>query len=282
MTAEGISGVPVRQTDGRLATVSAHGSPPSPPRRRRTSYITKQQAKNLIAAFQFVDAIGPRFNVSIDIAWSMFSGFTDDQIRIARCQERLSKWFKRHGFLLRMIWVRETGRHDAPHVHVLIFVPPWLMENGEFQLALERACKPEGGPTHDKAIFIQAAHHPRGKLLYVLKGLRPKDAKEFGVRASFQGEIEGKRAAVTESIGLRARERYYWIRGAELIASVAPSHNPQSIRENSSMAGVAPKIGASKFKDDGSLLEPTSMGPAKRATGRWKTPTAVMASGGRG
>ena len=262
--------------------MSAHGLPPSPPRRRRTTYITKQQAKNLIAALEFADVIGCPLNVSVDIFWPMFSGFTDEQIRIARCQERLSKWFKRREFQLTMIWVREIGRNGAPNVHMLMFVPPWFMENGEFQLALERVFEPEGGPTHDKAIFIQAAHHPRGKLLYMLKGLRPKDAKEFGVRASFQGEIEGKRAAVTESIGLRARERYYWIRGAELIASVALSHNPRSIRENSSMTGVAPKFGASKSKDDGSLLKPTSMGPAKRATGRWKTPTAVMASGGRG
>ena len=140
--------------------MSAHGLPPSPPRRRRTTYITKQQAKNLIAALEFADVIGCPLNVSVDIFWPMFSGFTDEQIRIARCQERLSKWFKRREFQLTMIWVREIGRNGAPHVHMLIFVPPWFMENGEFQLALERAFKPEGGPTHDKAIFIQAAIIP--------------------------------------------------------------------------------------------------------------------------
>jgi hypothetical protein len=43
------------------------------------------------------------------------------------------------------------------------------------------------------------------KLLYVLKGLRPSDAKQFRIRASFQGEVEGKRVAVTQNIGPRAR-----------------------------------------------------------------------------
>lgn len=200
-----------------------------------------------MAAFEFADAIGHRFNVSIDIAWSMFSGFADDQSRIARCQERLSKWFKRRRFSLTMIWVREMGKNGTPNVHMLMFVPPWLMENGEFQLALERACEPEGGANHDKAIMIQPAYHPRGKLLYMLKGLRPKDAKEFGVRASFQGEIEGKRAGATESIGLRGRERYYWLREVEFAASCAQTH---SARHIVGISGAAPEIAASKFEDE--------------------------------
>jgi hypothetical protein len=281
MTAEGTSSVPVRQKDGGLATVSADGSPSAPPHRRRTTYITKQQAKNLIAALEFADAIGCQLNVSVDIFWPMFSGFADDQRRIARCQERQSKWFKRRGFQLTMIWVREIGRNGAPNVHMLVFVPPWLMD-GEFQLALERAFEPEGGPTHDNAIMIQPAYHPRGKLLYMLKSLRPEEAKAFGVRASFQGEIEGKRAAVTENIGLRTRERYYWLRGAGLAASISLEHNTRNIRQNANLPGGMPDIAASKFEDDYPMSGPTSRSPAKKETNRWKTAPLVMASSGRG
>jgi hypothetical protein len=189
-----------------------------------------------------------------------------------------------------MIWVREVGRHDAPHVHILIFVPPWLMD-GDFQSALERAFEPEGGPTHDKAIFIQPAGNPRGKLLYMLKGLRPKDAKEFGVRASFQGEVEGKRVAVTENIGSRARQRYchqhhqhcycYWIRKGQLAESAALKQNTPEIVDNSD---VVPAIMASKFGDHREWSEPILRSVVHREyrDNQGTSPAPSVASGARG
>ena len=161
----------------------------------------------------FAESIGYTLNVAIDIAWVMFSGTANDRTRISRCQERLSKWFARRGFELAMIWVREVGKHGAPHVHILIHVPPWLMETdemetGEFQLALQSSLEPEGGPNHEKAIVIKHAYAPEGKLRYNLKGLSRRDAEEFNIRkTSFQGEVEGKRVGCTENIGLRARQR---------------------------------------------------------------------------
>jgi hypothetical protein len=184
-------------------TAPAVAGSPKPSKRRRTRHITLRQAENLFAALEFAEAIGYRLNVSVDICWPMFSGFTDDQTRIARCQERLSKWFKRRGFPLTMIWVREIGKNGAPNVHMLIFVPPWLMENGDFQLELERAFEPEGGPAHDKAIMIQPAYDPMGKLLYVLKGLRPSDAKQF----RRDGDGEGWRDVAKDGDPTRRRTR---------------------------------------------------------------------------
>ena len=171
----------------------------------RTRHITLQQANNLVEACAFAELIGCRLNVSIDICWLMFSGWAEDAKRLAKSQQRLSKWFVRRGFALFMIWVREIGAHGALHTHILMHVPPWLMENGEFQFAFERSLEPEGGPTHEKAILIKPAYSPEGKLRYMLKGMPRADASTFKVRASFQGEIEGKRVGFTQNIGPRAR-----------------------------------------------------------------------------
>jgi hypothetical protein len=166
----------------------------------------------LVAACKFAEAIGCRLNVSIDINWLMFSGCTGDARRLAKCQERLSKWFARRSFALTMIWVREIGVNGALHTHILMHVPPWLAESGEFQTAFKRALEPDGGPTHEKAVLIEAAYSPEGKLRYMLKGMRRVDASRFRVRASFQGDIEGKRVGFTENIGPKARAE--WIDAA--------------------------------------------------------------------
>ena len=174
-------------------------------KRRRTRHITLRQANNLIAACEFAGAIGCRLNVSVDIFWLMFSGYAEDTKRLAKCQQRLSKWFVRRDFQLSWIWVREIGANGALHTHILLHVPPWLMEDEEFQIAFERSLEPEGGPTHEKAIVIKPAYSPEGKLRYMLKGMSRADANRFKVRASFQGEIEGKRVGTTQNLGPRAR-----------------------------------------------------------------------------
>ena len=132
-------------------------SAPTGRSRKPSQHISKRQATNLIAAFEFAEAMGLPLNVSVDIAWIFFSGNTEDRTRFARCQQRLSKWACRHGFPLTMIWTREIGKYGSPHTHVLLHVPPIYI--------------------HDKAILIQPAYRPLGKLLYNLKGVVPRDAK---------------------------------------------------------------------------------------------------------
>jgi hypothetical protein len=181
-------------------------------RRKTSQYISKHQAMNLMEALKFANVIGFPLNISVDIAWVFFSGTLDDRTRFARFQQRLSKWTSRRGFPLTMIWTREVGKHGGVNTHVLLHIPPWLMESGDFRRdfrrALERAFEPEGGPHDARAMIIQSAYSPEGKLRYNLKGLDPKDAKELGVSASFQGDLEGKRVGCTENISARARKRH--------------------------------------------------------------------------
>jgi hypothetical protein len=106
-----------------------------------------------------------------------------------------------------MIWTRELGKNGGIHTHVLVHVPPPLSQDGTFQRTLEHSLEPEGGPRHDKAILIQTAYAPLGKLCYNLKGIGPKHANEFGIRPAYQGELSGKRAGLTENLGAGARRK---------------------------------------------------------------------------
>lgn len=240
------------------------------PRKRRTTYITRRQATKLIEALEFAEAINLRLNVAIDICWSLFSGFTDDQERIARCQERLSKWCKRQGYQLAMIWVREMGKYGSPHVHILMFVPPWLMEKeDEFRLVLERMLEPEGGPTHEQAILIRPAYDPRGKLDYLLKGMPRREAKILGIiRTCSEGEIVGKRVGYTESIGLAARKRY-WLREANRAATIAATFNNKNFQQKAITTSVPSEIVASKFEGKLAGSDAPSQQP-KKSKPAWK------------
>ena len=130
-------------------------------KRRRSQHITPRQANNLVAASAYAEDIGCRLNVSIDVFWLMFSGWEEDAKRLAKSQQRLSKWFARRGFTLVMIWVREIGANGALHTHILLHVPPWLMESGEFQFVFERSLEPEGGGHSRESHPHQACSRPR-------------------------------------------------------------------------------------------------------------------------
>jgi len=172
---------PDRALDGAGAPVK------SPPRRRRTTYISRAQALRLIDALEFADAIGLPLNTSIDINWGMCARATDDRTRIPHLQERLSKWSKRNGFPLTTIWVRETGEYGSSNVHILLHLPRKLMRGNykKFRVALERALEPEGGAVDERAILIQSAYDAYGKLQYMLKGIEERYAEQFGLTASF-------------------------------------------------------------------------------------------------
>ena len=177
-----------------------------------SQYISKQQAVNLIAALEFANVIGCPLNVCVDIAWVFFFGTLDDRTRFARWQQRLSKWTTRRDFPLTMIWTREVGKREGINTHVLLHIPPWLMESGDFRRdfrqALERAFEPEGGVNDERALKIQPAYSPEGKLNYNLKGIDPRNAKVARGARVVSGDLQGKRVGCTENISARARRSF--------------------------------------------------------------------------
>jgi hypothetical protein len=91
------------------------------------------------------------------------------------------------------------------------------MERDDFQFAfqaeLEASLRPEGEPTHEKAIMLKPADYPLGKLRYMVKGVSRQTASKLGIsKIAYQGEVDGKRAS----------ERGYFDR------PTCPFHEPKS------------------------------------------------------
>jgi hypothetical protein len=239
--------------NGRSSAGSIHSLGQVPPEKSRkpSQHISKRQTTNLVAAFEFAETIGLPLNVSADIAWIFFAGIADDRTRFARCQQRLSKWALRHGFPLTMIWTREVGKNGSPHTHVLLHVPPHLIQDKTFQQVLDRSFEPEGGPVHDKAILIQTAYKPLGKLLYNLKGTDPKHASDFNIRPAYQGFLSGKRAGFTQNLGPGARRKSH-TREVEQPRIYPSDDKPSSCKTgmNPGSASNTEQTQASKFSSD--------------------------------
>ena len=186
--------------------VGAATAPACTPHRRTTTHISRGAAENLIAALDFAAAIGRSLNTAIDIHWHSFAGHVADDFRLRKAQERIAKWCRRRGFPLVWLWVREIGDYGAANTHLLVHVPPALLD--AFRVEFEKAFEPEGGVRHERAIKIQNAYYPRGKLDYMLKGLSEVDADLLiKVKPESQGVIVGKRTGTTENIGARARHK---------------------------------------------------------------------------
>jgi hypothetical protein len=170
---------------------------------------------------------------------------------------------------------RPKGRPEGSHiddyvVDIVMFVPPWLMENeDEFRLVLERTLEPEGGPTHEQAILIQPAYDPRGKIDYLLKGMRRREARILGiVTTCSEGEIVGKRVGYTESIGPAARTRY-WLREANRAATIAAKFNDKNLQQKAITTSVPSEIVASKFEGKLAGSDAPSQQP-KKSKPAWK------------
>lgn len=141
----------------------------------------------------------------------MFSGHVDDDVKLRRAQERLSKWCKRCGFSLVWLWVREIGKNEGRNTHILVHVPPkWAKP---FRAEFERAFEREGGAVRDQAILCKRANRPGGKLAYMLKGMSDAVPEQLEqaigmlIKVKGQGVVLGKRTGTTENIGQAARNR---------------------------------------------------------------------------
>jgi hypothetical protein len=126
------------------------------------------------------------------------------------------------------------------------------MERDDFQFAfqaeLEASLRPEGEPTHEKAIMVKPADYPLGKFRYMLKGVSRQTASKLGIsKIAYQGEVDGKRVGWTENIGSTARrkQRYHWIRARG--EHIAPP-NGLDFRQNKTLEPATSPTKVSKFE----------------------------------
>jgi hypothetical protein len=176
-------------------------------RRRRSKHLTGLAADNLRTATEFMAERGTPLNCAISINWTMFSRFADNDVRLAHAQERLRHRLERQGLELVWWWVREIskGGDGAPNTQIAAHNP--FSTDAEFERLLSECLEPEGGP-NDNAIDVRPAYYPFGWWKYCCKGLSREEAKQRGIRAVYQGEIDGKRSGMTQNINRAARQRW--------------------------------------------------------------------------
>jgi len=182
---------------------------------RSSRYLPPRASANLSRAVTFADEIGRPLDTLVTINYGLT--YTHDEAMTAAFRRLIksffAKWFTRHQAhhagadrSPTYVWVAE-GRPGHHGVHWLVYLPYDLKPAFERELArwIEKTA---GALIDPKAVHVEHAWRPVGAAGYMLKGLRPAHARRYKIEAVFQGEVFGKRCAVSENLGPTAIRRY--------------------------------------------------------------------------
>lgn len=185
---------------------------------RTSDGLSAAQVSNLLAAAEYAARIGLPLNRMVTIHWEA-SGVALAAMARATTHflDLLSKAVQRHGKRTAWIFVHESGAGKGAHMHALMHVPPDLAELiSRRQRSWLKAIS--GQPYRPRALKsrpITGSGPGAGELYkanitaalaYVVKGANPEAAAHHGLaRLEPGGRIIGKRAGVSQNIGIKAR-----------------------------------------------------------------------------
>lgn len=187
--------------------------------------ISHAQARNIVAGVVHAGTIKRPLNRYITIHWESGSVANGPGATTAFTKQ-VGDWLSQKGVPLVWVWAREAGPGKGEHVHILMHVPHELV-NG-FKAKQPRWLKACGvisrkGVVHTKMVgssYTVIQRGPRyaewypGELTniieYFLKGAEAKTAVAMGLNRprEFEGNVMGKRAATSQSVGATARNRW--------------------------------------------------------------------------
>jgi hypothetical protein len=107
--------------------------------------------------------------------------------------------------------VHEHPEGGPRHVHWFMRVPQGTRMEIERTIT-QRLEKMTGLACLGRALHFLDVEKPGGVAKYTLKGIDPRYAAHFHMRAIDQGEITGRRITISRSIGFSARQRAGWRR----------------------------------------------------------------------
>lgn len=222
----------VRQSGTTLANIPKIGSCRQSPAKRgwggarnsalRTStHLSHRQCIDLMAAGDFADMIGLRFNRHWTVHYERAGIAEHDGARfIGRLLKQAGDYARRHGGRLAAIWVREGGEGKGGHVHILMYLPSHLSLRGKTRRWIGLA----GGECHAGVSVVKpiagrvaaadgdSAHYRHNVSVvrrYILKNVADDDGERLGLSLKgHSGLVIGKRCGWTQSIGSAERERY--------------------------------------------------------------------------
>jgi len=193
---------------------------------RLSSALTLKAATSLSEAAFFALAIGLGLNRFVTIHWQT-AGVSDDLAATGRWLKLAGDWIRSRGGQFAYIWVRENGPDKGAHVHILMHLPPHLVDGFNCrQQGWIKACggQRKRGVLYSRPIGQNHRHYAIGwiagqayeanlreTLDYVLKGADDSARQALGIkRREPGGSIMGKRCGAARNIDRTARAKAGW------------------------------------------------------------------------
>ncbi len=181
---------------------------------RVTTALCERDAGKLLAANARALQIGLPFNRFTTVHWES-AGVADGLKATGRLLKLMGDWLRSRGRHAAFLWVREDGPGKGAHVHILLHLPPDLIDAfNRRQRGWLAACgaRWRGGVLRTRSIgrtYQQALSGGQDYLAnlaetvdYVLKGADHRARERFGViRREDGGAVVGKRCGVSQNLG---------------------------------------------------------------------------------
>lgn len=184
---------------------------------RVTTALSEADAGKLLKAKERALQIGLPFNRFITVHWDA-AGVADDLKATGRLLKLIGDWLRSRGRQAAFAWVREDGPGKGAHVHILLHLPPDLIDAfNRRQRGWLTACEARwrGGVLKTRSIgrtYRQALAGGQDYLAnlaetvdYVLKGADHRARERFGIRRCEDGgAVVGKRCGTSQNLGSAA------------------------------------------------------------------------------
>lgn len=181
---------------------------------RITAGLNERDAGKVSAATARALQIGLPFNRFTTVHWDA-AGVGDDLKATGRLLKLIGDWLRSRGRQAAFAWVREDGPRKGAHVHILLHLPPDLVDAfNRRQRGWLAACgaRWRGGVLKTRSIgrtYRQALGGGQDYLSnlaetvdYVLKGADHRTRERFGIRRCEDGGVVvGKRCGVSQNLG---------------------------------------------------------------------------------
>jgi hypothetical protein len=176
-------------------------------KRRASDYIRQLPARNLHHGIRLAESKGYGLNTFVTFCFSL-TGCPEEQTDKAfqKIRTNYGKWITRPS--------KDVARYKAPptfvwvienkdcclNAHWMVHVP--TTRQNEFQDKVEEWLNSATGIIYsDKAIDIKQVTNPKGLEKYMLKGMFPTVARDFGINPEYQGWVTGRRIGHSKNIG---------------------------------------------------------------------------------
>jgi len=183
------------------------------PGKRSSWSLSRRQAANLKAAARHAVELGLPLNRFVTIDWEA-AGVVDCTRATGRFLKCAGDWLRRRGGHIAYLWVQEGGSRVGQHVHMLVHVPADLARRfSELQRGWLKGCGAEFrrgliksrpvGSSYRAALCPE--QHAYGENLRRVLGYLLKEADRDGHPSARRSLVQGKRCAISQNIGPRAR-----------------------------------------------------------------------------